>query len=381
MGRAMILASRYNANWVTPVNRIEESTFQLSYHKLYEYHAKPPKIRNGNQWPGIKSLKEWGILPSPDSDECILLKHLEEFQSTDFCIASHSQRLYTRNDLGEEPLFQHPVKRASESELRGPQPVKRLKLVTSSIVDWIPQPHFIPSRGNTFGLLDTTRLPPFSKVHPIAVPPYTALAVSELLESQYRRGAWLIPIRGQMPFEEASMAVIVQSPKAVGLDTDYPHLVGHKIVWTPEILVDFWNFLLGLQRSTKLGPISLSFHPAPSDMIFTASEPIEESTNNPYHQFHQHSSRWKVTIGSSPTPSDGFAPYVYRARLEAVDYIKVYHDIPYSLSLRNVLDAYQYKLGDASTACSKMGDSGNFRVLKGARLAFMDERSKVAFMM
>lgn len=83
-------------------------------------------------------------------------------------------------------------------------------------------------------------------------------------------------------------------------------------------------------------------------------------------------------------PLDTFAPYVYKAQLEAVDYIKVYHDVAYSLSLRNVLDAYRYGrprpvVGDGDA--SMQGCPGNFRVLKGARLAFMDERSKAAFVM
>lgn len=185
-----------------------------------------------------------------------------------------------------------------------------------------------------------------------------------------------------MPFDDASMAVITQSPQDVGLVSELIHLTSHKIIWTREILINFWDFLLKLQQAANLGPISLSFHAASPDSIFaadTASDPTEESANNPYHQFRQQYS--KTTTGSS-LPCDSFTPYVYRAQLEATDYIKVYHNVPYSLSLRSVLDAYQYRPKEADgSGTSKIGDLGKSRVLKGARLAFMDERSKGAFLM
>ncbi|KAI6038650.1 hypothetical protein EDC04DRAFT_2603816 [Pisolithus marmoratus] len=180
------------------------------------------------------------------------------------------------------------------------------------------------------------------------------------------------------------MAVIVQAPEDIVLVSEYPR---HKIIWTPEILVDFWDFLLQLQQATQLGPISLSLHAASSDTILaagTASDSTEESVNNPYYQFHQYGFKSRTTVGSRLPSLDSFAPYVYRAQLEATDYIKVYHDVAHSLSLRNVLDAYRYGrsrsvagAGDAPM----QGGPGNFRVLKGARLAFMDERSKAAFVM
>lgn len=171
------------------------------------------------------------------------------------------------------------------------------------------------------------------------------------------------------------MAVIAQSPQDIALVSELVHPIRHKIIWTREILIDFWEFLLKLQQATNLGPISLSLHAASPDLIFTAdtaSDPTE-SANNPYHR---HDS--KTTTGSS----DSFAPYVYKAQLEATDYIKIYHNVPYSLSLRTILDAYQYRPreGDIS-GTSRVGNLGKVRLLKGARLAFMDERSKGAFLM
>ncbi|KAL4067405.1 hypothetical protein V8B97DRAFT_913968 [Scleroderma yunnanense] len=389
-GRALVFELRSDANWVTPVRSMSESSFRVMHRRLYQYNAEPPLIKSGIQWASIESLREWGVLPSPESDECISLQRLDEFESTDFhavagpCDTSSHELLRIRNRSDEIPSCQRSSKRALQSEPLCPQLVKRPQLVTSSIVNSIPQPHFMPTCSTKVPVLDTAIFPHFSKGHPQPVPPYTTSSVSELLRSEYRRGAWLIPIRGQVPLEHASLAVIAQSPQDMALVSDLVHLASHKIIWTREILIDFWNFLIKLQQAANLGPISISLHAAPPDSIFTAdtaSDPTEESANNPYYQLHRHYSKSRTTIGSS-FPRDNFEPYVYRAQLEALDYIKIYHNVPYSLSLRSVLDAYQYQPGDTDTSGAlTIGDPGKSRVLKGARLAFMDERSKAAFLM
>lgn len=104
----------------------------------------------------------------------------------------------------------------------------------------------------------------------------------------------------------------------------------------------------------------------------TMSEPVWES-NHPYDP--QHSS--KHTGGSS----DDFATDICRAHLEGVDYIKVYHDVPYSLSLRNILDAYRYEPVNGELLGRSGANDRKIRILKGARLVFMDERSKAAFLL
>ncbi|KAI6163595.1 hypothetical protein EDD17DRAFT_479952 [Pisolithus thermaeus] len=389
-GRAIVSTLLSDANWVRPVQRIQESAFRTTrLDRLYEYRPKPPHIISGGHWPGIEDVLEWGVLPSPDSDECIPLQRLEEFQSTDFrgvTIGRPRSRSPERiRSSAKDLLSPRRAKRTLESGLLDFQPAKKPKLVTSSIAEIVLQPHFLPTHAIKFPDLDLEKCPRFSKAHPLPVSPYTASTVSELLRRKYRRGSWLIPIRGQVPSEDASMAVLVQSPDDIALVSQYPR---HKIIWTQEILVDFWDFLLRLQQATQLGPISLSLHATSSDTIIaasTASNATEEIANNPYHQFHQYCFKSSTTIGSSLPPPNIFLPYVYMAQLETVDYIKVYHDVAYSLSLRNVLDAYRY--GRPRPAAVGGGDAsmqscpGNFRVLKGARLAFMDEHSKAAFVM
>ena len=157
MGRALVSALRSNANWVTPTRNRDESAFrtclfpfgkgfvyqlsQVVHHRLYQYDPKPPRIDSGIRRPGIGSLREWGFLPSPDSDECTSLRHLDEFKSADFEVVTRcsvGSREPARNGSPEAPLLQRGVKRMLESDPIF-EPVKRPKLIISSIVNLIPQ--------------------------------------------------------------------------------------------------------------------------------------------------------------------------------------------------------------------------------------------------
>ena len=111
--------------------------------RLYQYGPEPPRIASGIQWPGIESLREWGVLPSPDSDECISLQNLDEFKGTDVQVVARlcdsSSRGPAKRRLPDASLCQRGVKRVLESEPLFPEPVKRPKLITSSIVNLLPQ--------------------------------------------------------------------------------------------------------------------------------------------------------------------------------------------------------------------------------------------------
>lgn len=147
------------------------------------------------------------------------------------------------------------------------------------------------------------------------------------------------------------------------------------ITWTPDALQHLWTFLGSIQQAKHLGPLSLSFHAATVDSFSTTnsiSEPVWES-NNPYY----HPPPSKHTAGSP----DDFAADIRRAQLEDVDYIKVFHDVPYSLSLRNILDAYRYGPANEEVLGRSGANDRKIRILKGTHLVLMDERSNAAFLM
>jgi len=69
--------------------------------------------------------------------------------------------------------------------------------------------------------------------------------------------------------------------------------------------------------------------------------------------------------------------------LSSVDHIKVYHDVEYAMFLRNVWDAWGFSLQaegvEGVLDQDRRGESGTkmrkVRVLKGAKLVLVDERS------
>jgi hypothetical protein len=203
----------------------------------------------------------------------------------------------------------------------------------------------------------------------------------------YNRAAWLIPVRGSLPWEGATSAIILESSEAT--QREYVPLLPSgpvpnndgtsRITWTHHSILSFWKFLLSIQQAKKLGPISLSFHTAPSDTTFTLDSAIDltdETGNRPVQPARQ----------KAPSDlSDGFSDQVCRARLEATDFIKVYHDVEYSLYIRNILDAYQYfpdgAISERHTPTSRetAGLVTKIRPLKGARLVLVDNFSKPSF--
>ena len=202
--------------------------------------------------------------------------------------------------------------------------------------------------------------------------------MDQLLNDSFRRPAWLIPIHGSLPWDGASTAVILEETLVASRSPSpclhVPVAQPFAITWTPDSLQHFWTFLGSVQQAKHLGPLSLSFHAAPAEAFSTGdsiSEPLWES-NHPYH--HHHLS--KHSTGSL----DDFTTGICKAHLEVIDHIQVFHDVPYSLSLRNLLDAYQYEPANAEVPGRSGANDRKIRILKGARLVCMDERQAVFLM-
>lgn len=230
-----------------------------------------------------------------------------------------------------------------------------------------------------FRPVDTSKIPPYQKASPLPIAPYDAAAVAQLLNCRFRRVAWLIPVRGSLPWDGASTAVILEETQAASRSPSpclqVPVSQLRTMTWTPDSIQHLWSFLGSIQQARHLGPLSLSFHAAPLDAFSTrdsVSEPLWES-NHPY--YHQLSS--KDTAGSP----DDFTTDICRAHLEGIDYIEVFHDVPYSLSLRNVLDAYQYEPVSGEVPGRSGANDRKIRILKGAQLVLMDNHFRAAFLM
>ncbi|KAF8128583.1 hypothetical protein EV363DRAFT_1170162 [Boletus edulis] len=370
-GRDLAVACSSGNQWVTPQSTADSSMFTLRRERLYQYCLSPPTLTTR-----IKSISipEWGQPSHVDDPDRSRLYDLQEFESTDFQTSLMHSRIGLINPSRRG-------KRIQGDGLSASKPAKRLRLETCSLLDFIPQPHFIPAPAAKFRPIDPSKIPPYQKTSPSPITPYDAAAVDQLLNGRYRRAAWLIPVRGSLPWDGASTAVILEGTQVASRSPSpspclhAPAAQPRAITWTPDSLQHLWSFLGSIQQAKHLGPLSLSFHVAPVDAFSTRdsiSEPVWES-NHPY--YHHLSSRH--TAGSP----DDFATDICRAHLEGVDYIKVFHDIPCSLSLRNILDAYRYEPVNGEVPGRSGANDNKIRILKGAHLVLMDECSKAAFLM
>jgi len=206
---------------------------------------------------------------------------------------------------------------------------------------------------------------PYQKTHPIPIPPYSLPLPPP---SPYSRSAWLIPVRGTFPWKECTPAVMLDSSILVPFRAD-PLKPDDPIKWTHPSLRSFWTFLLSLKATHNVGALGLSFHaarpPAPTQ---AASMLNLTSSGGGRHTIIDSN----TTSGQHTSAGTATQPPRSRLVLSNADYIKVYHEAQYSMYVRNALDLWSYVVQSASESTQPE----KVRVLKGARLALVNERSK-----
>ncbi|KAG1778730.1 hypothetical protein EV702DRAFT_134889 [Suillus placidus] len=383
LGRDLAHAASSNLGWRKPSVSFNKRLFELKHDRLYQFSASPPQV--GIPAPRTHALKDWGV-PSSD-EEALALEALEEFLHLKL-EAPHARPAQKR----PAPQDLLPDIRDSQSRQTAPSstyevslepPTKRPRYDATSISNLIPQPHYVPGPSGGFRPLDSERLRPYRKIQPSLITPFDLASANLFLNTFYNRAAWLIPVRGSLPWDDATCATILAPPQIPQRD-DTPLPSGpaplrdgiSRITWTHHSIVHFWEFLISIQQAKNLGLISIGFHSAPSDTAFTL-DPTAESGNRPLQPAH---------VEGSADLSDGFSDQVRHAQLEATDFIKVYHDTKYSFYLRNILDAYQY-VPEATTSekrhtadCEIAGLITKIRLLRLARLVIVDDRSRAVLL-
>ena len=146
-------------------------------------------------------------------------------------------------------------------------------------------------------------------------------------------------MRGSLPWAFCTPAVVLEDNAAIGKE-------GVLIEWTKATLVKFWHFLKNVREAGNLGQVGLSFH------VATARERGE--------------SWFSAEVIHEPTNSAHGELQVWSRPLSSIDYVKVYHKASNAMGLRNILDAWAYVYPDGQKS----------RVLKGSRLALVDERCR-----
>lgn len=133
----------------------------------------------------------------------------------------------------------------------------------------------------------------------------------------------------------------------------------NEITWTTPALASFWNFLLSVRDRNTVGPVGLSFHVSPyfsSNSQLTYTE-LSGMGAQPLSQ--------DPAAAAGASYSMAFSARRLNVPLTLVDHIKVYHNAADSMRFRSILDAWRFEMG-----------GNKIRLLRGARFALLDERSK-----
>jgi hypothetical protein len=366
---------------------------------LYAYSSPLPEVTREERGP-TEELKEWGS--SVEENEIWALADLEEFQSTDFSSLLRKESLPRSQDTKKRARSPEDEQRDADS---GPAEAKRRKLDDGPLHGVIPrvstalqvcsspkssyqehpplflQPHILPSK-----LVDPanlhTKTKAYKKTSPILLPPFTSPLPQP---SPHDRRAWIIPVRGVIPWKGSSPAETLQEPGAKPIPPTPRSL--EPVFWSHTALKSFWEWLQILQDGGKLGTLGISFHAAAR----ARNGGLLSSTSNGHGGGDGTGSTWearaqnrilglgggaqRLTKDATTTTGvgDDIEPTtkVQQPNLSTVDYIKVYHDAIGSMSLRSVFDVWAYEIRDGQGVLVE-----KIRVLQGAKLVLMDNLSR-----
>jgi hypothetical protein len=170
-----------------------------------------------------------------------------------------------------------------------------------------------------------------------------------LLGSKWARCAWIIPIRGTLPWPCTS-AALLDDLSTVSLDESHtltssssnpraqvPSLTSgsnNTLFWTASALRDFWEYLRRMRDKKQLGPLSISFC-------------LRENKK-------------KLTEGD----------------LVNIDCFKLYADAGLAMHVRQALHIWIFSLTTSAPMSNYRSDERKIRLLKGSRLMLVDELNK-----
>ncbi|KAF5325018.1 hypothetical protein D9619_009572 [Psilocybe cf. subviscida] len=318
-----LLVSKFTQLLPPPPSPLPPQTDSLDNDSIYGALSQPSNIvNNENDNKSEKAcIQEHSFIPGFDLHPESRLhepKHPPEIIShviPGFDLDAPLKTLHTEHQRSVSTVESAgPKKRRLSQELFV---TKRSKPVVGSLYSLIPQPHMhaSPFLASKVCLSSTayTKPPLWTKCPP---------------PCDDARVAWLVPVRGTLPWEGSTPAMLddaTVSPDA-------------RISWTQEALTHFWDFILDLRQSATFGSLGVAFHPANARAL--------------------------------PPPrlsSPGIALPDPRSALPSVDFIKIYLDAGQRLYLRSVLDEWTLRVD---------GELRELSPLCGARLVLVDELSQ-----
>ncbi|KAI0643828.1 hypothetical protein C8Q79DRAFT_156961 [Trametes meyenii] len=381
---ASVLVSNLNdgSKWFYP-HRVETLSFCFGRQQL-QFTRDPPKCPlDDHAQTKRANIKEWECIVNTEDDEVWCLEDLEEFDHGVLRRLSEQQQEHeaakgmderdnagcqTRKTKSTEPSTDKPTKRTLNTDTDSLPATKRVRQDEGPLCSVIPFPHIYPT---LMSLQDPwSELPDVEFYRsPTPISPHNLATMEALLDDPFGRLAWVVPIRGQLPWRATSASILaeIQTDSHSALQGDamipqapYANSSTPAIIWTRDAVNQFWQFLKQVRDTGNLGPVSLAFCTVPS--TDTASS-LEQ-----FSSFGSHKLDTASVISSSVdggSLADIVSEFSRPCLLRDCGYIKIYHDAGYTKFLRNILNAWSYR-----QAAVKI------RVLKGASLALLDERGK-----
>ncbi|KAH9929042.1 uncharacterized protein BXZ73DRAFT_48285 [Epithele typhae] len=361
----LVIYTTEDVRWHNP-RPLDLSVFNIGTN-IYLWNLPPPDGLLVEE-PQLTQTRKWDASATidPSEDDSWSLEQLDQFLHGAFSVSD------TESDVDS---VHHSVKRplSPERPSVAPPSTKRARFVQSSLRYVIPMPHFLHSQQHFadeyLSYFSDVPLPcyPYSPI-----PPHTLEGCIESIASPYSRVGWIVPVRGQLPWDDATNANILddtmEEPKSLSLTPQDPSEVlpvpvqphnSNTVLWTRAALVAFWSFLRSLSDAGNFGPISLSFH--------TASAASSTNSTVEYSCFGSHKVQ-TASSASAPAPENRSTLLANtRVAFLAIDHFKMYHNRQYSQSIRTALHSWSYR--------GRNGDQ-KIRVLKGAKLVLVDENSK-----
>ncbi|KAH9064607.1 hypothetical protein EDB87DRAFT_1598339 [Lactarius vividus] len=325
------------------------STRNCFLRNAFTYVFPPPLAPTTADVPS-SAVKEWDTRPS--ESEIFSIADLRPFEST---LVS--------------PPPGHPALPVHDQELDDlPQsPKKRVKVNVDvgPLDELIPLPHYIPAPLDMRTTLP--RSPPDIRPTFAPIPPQTTSSVEDLLSSTYARVAWLIPVRGAPSWNDVSRASVALGHfSALGPG----HLPASDIVWTHDALRQFWSFLCSCSETlcSVTGPLSLSFHTAPRSSSMRSQQGTTSPGASPCHLANNESEM----VPFDPERPEPLLPIVRASKpaLTDIDYVKVYCDAPWAMSVRRALAQWTYKEDGCAEGARTVG---GIQFLEFAKLVLVSE--------
>lgn len=333
------------------------------------------------------TTKRWSASEVSDLVEWPVVSTLKEFENTDFSYllrlkSSPKKRIA---QINSERSKKHKRKRGQDEEPNEEDEEREKKRrpvgdTAISFYDLIPHPHHHPYSADQRPKLDITkRFPPFSKAPFVPIPPFTPDQAGKFLKDPFARGAWIVPIAGRLPWKDCSRARVEgNSAIKAGQSTRVP-TASLSIIWSPFVIKKFWSDLLEIRKQAVLGTISLSFHVASMDKANL--DKVKFSLTTSYAQTLTTRDLLRRPVQSKDSTRSP----------EQCAYVKVYHDVRYTMYVRSVLDAWRTEVEVPSVSIASRVTTSprrsrtsshtsaappekiKIRPLQGAKLILLDE--------